>query len=147
MWHKILCDFKIKANHLVPDQKAVSDEINRKKYVSAGGLFKIRESKKLVKYLDLDSVLKVLWNIKVTVIPIIIRALIIIPQNIEKTLRELEIQVWIETVQTTAVLKLTTILRKVLKNLGDLLPLGIQWTPPTTKGKKKSYLSEKIYKE
>ena len=47
---------------------------------------------KLDKYFDLTRELKKLWNMKVTVIQIIVRALDTISKNVEKRLEELEIK-------------------------------------------------------
>ena len=52
---------------------------------------KVKESEKTNKYLDLVRELKKLWNIKVTVIPIVVGTLGIIPKGLEKRLGELEI--------------------------------------------------------
>ena len=47
---------------------------------------KIKESKKRDKYLDLVRELKMLWNMKVTVIPIVVGALGAIPKGLIKGL-------------------------------------------------------------
>ena len=52
---------------------------------------KIKEIEKRDKYLDLARELKKLWNMKVTVIPIVIGALGTIPKGLVKRLEELEI--------------------------------------------------------
>ena len=56
---------------------------------------------KLDKYLELTWELKRVGNMKVTVIPIIVGALVTIPKNLEKRLDELEIKWKIETIQIT----------------------------------------------
>ena len=61
------------------------------------------ERKKKDKYLDLVRELKNLWNMKVTVIPIVVGTLVIILKGLER-LEELEIK-RIETIQTTALLR------------------------------------------
>ena len=81
----------------------------------------IKESEKIVKYLDLareqreaveyegDGDTNCNWNG---------------PERLE----ELEIRGRIETIQITALLRSARILRSVLETLGDLLPPIVQWT-------------------
>lgn len=52
--------------------------------------------------------LRKLWNMKMTAVPIIIRALVTVPKSLEKTLNEK-----IEAISVTALLKSTRILRRV----------------------------------
>ena len=59
-----------------------------KKVQQADHRVKMKESKNIVKYLDLTRELKELWNMKVTVIPIVVDTLGIIPEGLEKRLRE-----------------------------------------------------------
>ena len=66
---------------------------------------KIEESEKRDKYLDLARKLKKLWTMKVTVIPIVVRALGTIPKGMAKELKDLEIRGQVETIQTTALLR------------------------------------------
>ena len=54
-------------------------------------------------------------NMKVTVIPIVIGALGMIPKVLVKGLKDLEIRGQVETFQTTALLRLARILRNVLE--------------------------------
>ena len=82
-----------------------------------GHRMKVKEDKKLDKYMRLDRELKKLWNIKVTVIPIVIRALETVLKNLEKRLDRLEIKGRIETLWTTALQKLATILSRLLRRL------------------------------
>ena len=49
---------------------------------------KIKESKKVDKYLDFVRELKKLWNMKVTVIPIVVGALGMVPKGLEKSLEK-----------------------------------------------------------
>ena len=48
-------------------------------------------------------------------------------QKIGKGTEELEIRARVETIQTTALLRSSRILRRVLETLGDLLSLKLQW--------------------
>ena len=88
---------------------------------------KLKESEKRDKYLDLARELKKLWNKKVTVIPIVIGALGAVTKGLIKRLEDLERRGWEETIQTTALLRLARILRRVLETWGDLLLLKLQW--------------------
>ena len=87
---------------------------------------KIKESKKRDTYLDLTRELRKLWNMKVTVIPIVIGALGTVLKGFERALEELEIGGRIETIQTTALLRSANILRRVLETREDLLKLRLQ---------------------
>ena len=64
----------------------------------------MKEGEKIYKYLDFAREPKKLWNMKVTVIPIIVRALGIVPKGLEKRLGKQEIKGRIETILTTALL-------------------------------------------
>ena len=50
---------------------------------------KIKESKKINRYLDLASELKKLWNIRVTVIQFVFGALETVPKGLEKRVEKL----------------------------------------------------------
>ena len=79
------------------------------------------------KYLDLARELKELWNMKVTIIPIVIGAFGTVSKGLLKGLEDLEVDDRVETIQTTALLKTARILRRVLETWGDLLSLKLQW--------------------
>ena len=83
----------------------------------------LKEREKKDKYLDLARDLKKLWNMKVTIVPIVIGAFGTITKGLLKGLKDLEIGGRIETIQTTA------LLRKVLETWRDLLSLKLQWKP------------------
>ena len=93
--------------------------------VPADHWVKLKESKKWDKYLDLAMELKKLWNIKV--LPIMIGALGTVTKGMVQGLEDLEIAGWVETIQTTELLRLTSILRRVLETWEDLLSLRLQW--------------------
>ena len=59
---------------------------------------KIKKSEKLNKYMDLASELKRLWNMKVTVIPIVVGALGTVPKGLENRVCDLKIRGRIVTV-------------------------------------------------
>ena len=81
------------------------------------------------KYLDLARELKKLWNMKVTIIPIVIGAFGTVTKVLLKGLEDLEVGDRVETIQTTALLKNARILRRVLETWWDLLSLNLQWKP------------------
>ena len=95
--------------------------------VRADHRIKLKECEKRDKYLNLASELKKLWNMKVTIIPIMIGVLGTISKGWVEWLEDLEITGRVETVPTTALLKSARILRKVLETWGNLLSLKLQW--------------------
>ena len=84
---------------------------------------KLKDSKKKAKYRDFARKLKKLWNMNVTVIPIVIGALGTVTKGLVKGLEDLKIMGWVETIQTTALLRL----RRVLEIWADLLSFKLQW--------------------
>ena len=82
-------------------------------------------------YLDLARELKKLWNMKVTIVPIVIGAFGTITKRLLKGLEDLEVGGRVETIQKTAFLRtariLWRILRRILETRGDLLSLKLQW--------------------
>ena len=75
----------------------------------------LKEYEKKDKYLDLVRELKKLWNMKMTIVSIVIGALGIITKGLLKGLEDLEVGGWVETIQMTALLKTARILRRVLE--------------------------------
>ena len=73
----------------------------------------LKECETKDKYLDLARELKKLWNMKVTIVPIVIGALGTITKGLLKGLEDLEVGGQVETIQTTALLRTTRILRRV----------------------------------
>ena len=78
--------------------------------VPADHRVKFKESKKKDKYLDLARELKKLWNIKVTVIPVVIGILGTVTKGLIQGLGDLEMRGRVDTIQTTALLKPARIL-------------------------------------
>ena len=72
---------------------------------------------------------KKLGNIKVTVLPIVISELGIITKGLIQELEDLEINGWVGTIQTTALLWSASIQRRILEIWGDLPSLKLQWKP------------------
>ena len=64
---------------------------------------------------------------KVTIVPIVIVAFGTITKGLLKGLADLEVRGRLETIQMTAFLRKTRILRRVLETWGDLLSLKLQW--------------------
>ena len=83
--------------------------------VSADHRIKLKECKKKDKYLDLVRELKKLWNMKVTIIPIVIGAFGTVTKGILKGLEDLEFGERVVTIQTTILLRTARILRRVLE--------------------------------
>ena len=131
--HKLPWDFKKQTDHLIPARKPDLIIINKKKRickivdfaVSADHRINLKESEKKNKYLDLGRELKKLWNMKVTIVSIVIGALGTITKGLLKGLEDLEVGGRVETIQTTVLLRTVRILRRVLENWGDLLSLKL----------------------
>ena len=94
--------------------------------VPADYRIKLKESEKKDKFLDLARRLKKRWNMKVTIIQIVIGAHGTVNKGLIKGLEDSEIKGRVETIQTIALLRSARILRRVLETL-DLLSLKLQW--------------------
>ena len=88
---------------------------------------KLKECEKKDKYLDLAREMKKLWNMEVTIIPIVIGAFGTVTKGLLKDLDDLEVGGRVETIQTTALLRTARILRRVLETWGNLLSLKLLW--------------------
>ena len=92
--HKLLWDFNIQTDHLIPARRPDLIIISKKKKkrickiidfaVPADHKINLKESEKKDKYLDLARELKKLWNMKVTIVPIVVGALGTITKRIIK---------------------------------------------------------------
>ena len=133
--HKLLWDFNIQTDHLIPARRPDLIIINKKKRtckrvdfaVPADHRIKLKECEKKDKYLDLARELKKLWNMQVTIIPIVIGAFRTVTKGLLKGREDLEVGGRVETIQTTALLRTARILRRVLETWRDLLSLRLQW--------------------
>ena len=67
------------------------------------------------KYFDLARELKKLWNMKVTIVPIVIGAFGTITKGLFKGLEDSEVGGSVETIPMTALLRTARILRRVLE--------------------------------
>ena len=95
--------------------------------VPADHRVKVKEGKKLDKYLDFARELKKLLNMKVTVIPIVVGDFGMVPKSLEEKLVEQEVRGRIETIQIPVLWRKPRILRRVLETYGNLLSLRLQW--------------------
>ena len=108
--HKLIWDFNIQTDHLIPARRLDLIIINKKKRICKIVDFAIpedhrinlKESEKKDKYLDLARELKKLWNMKVTIVPIVIGALGTITKRLLKGLEDLEFGGQVETIQTAS---------------------------------------------
>ena len=64
---------------------------------------------------------------QVTIIQIVIGAFETVTKGLLKGLEDLEVGGRVETIQTTALLRTTRILKRVLETWGDLMSLRLQW--------------------
>ena len=121
--HKPLWDFDIHTDHLISARRPDLMIINKKKEnfqncrfaVPAYHRIKLKECDQKDKYLDLVRELKKLWNMQVTVIPIVISTFGTVTKGLLKGLDDLEVGGREETDQTTALLRMARILRRVLQ--------------------------------
>ena len=67
------------------------------------------------KYLDLSRELKKLWNMEITIVPIVIGALGTITKGLLKGQEDLKVGGRVKTIQTTALLRTARILRRILE--------------------------------
>ena len=104
--HKLLWDFNIQTDHLIPARRPDLKMINKKKRtckivdfaVPADHRIKQKECEKKDKYLDLARELKKLWNMQVTIIPIVIGAFGTVTKGLLKGLEDLEVGGQVETI-------------------------------------------------
>ena len=132
--HNLLWDFNIQTDHLIPARRPDLKIINKKKRickivdfaVPADHRIKLKECAKMDKYLDLARELKKLWNMKVTIVSIVIDAFVTITKGLLKGQEDLEVGGRVESIQITALLRTARVLRRVLETSGDLLSLKLQ---------------------
>ena len=91
-------DFEVQTDHLISSRRLELIIINKKERTSRIANFavpadqkvKLKECEKRDKYLDLARELKKLWNMKVTIIPIVIGALGTVTKDLVQGLGDLE---------------------------------------------------------
>ena len=123
MKHKLLWDFNIQTEHLIPARRPDLIIINKKKRQFAN----LKECEAKDKYLNLARELKNLWNMKVTILQIVIVAFGTTTKGLLKGLEDLEVGGRVETIQMTALLRTARILRRVQETWGDWLSLKLRW--------------------
>ena len=129
--HKLLKDFDIHTDHLILARRPDEIIINKNKRtciivdftVPADHRIKLKECEKKDKYLDLARELKKLWNMQVTIVPIVIAAFGTVTRGLRKCLGDLEVARRVETIKTTALLRTA----RILGTWEDLLSLKLQW--------------------
>ena len=88
----------------------------------------MKEIEKIDKYFDFAMELKKkLLNMRVTVTPIVVSALWMVPKGLERRLEELDIRGRTDAILTAALLKSASIIRKVQEIYKDLLSLRLPW--------------------
>ena len=123
--HKLLWVFGIHTDHLISARRPDFIIINKKEKkrtckivdfaVPADRRIKLNECEKKDKYLDLARELKKLWNMQVTIKPIVIGAFGKVTKGLLKGLKDLEVGGRVESIQTSALLRTGRILRRVLE--------------------------------
>ena len=121
--HKLFWDITIQTDHLIPTRRPDLIIIKKRKRICkivdfafpADHRINLKESEKKDKYLDLARELKKLWNMKVTIVPIVTGALGTVTTGLLKALQDLEVGGRVETIQTTGLLRTARILRRVLE--------------------------------
>ena len=121
--YKLLWDFDIQTDHLISARRPDLIIINKKERickivdfsVPADHGTKLKECEKKDKYLDLARELKKLWNMKVTIIPIVIGAFGTVTKGLLKGLEDLKFGRRVETIQHTALLRTARILRRIME--------------------------------
>ena len=127
----------IQTGHLIPARRPDLMIIKKRKRickivdfaVPADHRVNLKECEKKDRYHDLARELKKLWNMKVTIVPIVNGSIGTITKGLLKGLEDLEVGRRVETIQTTALLRTARILRWVLETWRDLLSLELQWKP------------------
>ena len=87
---------------------------------------KLKECEKRDKYLDLAKELKKLWNMKVTVVPIVIGAFGTVTKVLLKGLEDLEIGDRVETISNNSIIENC---KNTGKSTGDLRRLAVTQSP------------------
>ena len=85
----------------------------------------LKEWEEKDKYQDLARELKKLWNMKVTIVPIVIGVLGTITKGLLKGLEDLESGGQVDTIQMATLLRTARILRRVLETWGHFLSVKL----------------------
>ena len=120
---KVLWDFNVQTDHVIearrPDMIVIDKEKKTCKIIDfavpADYRLCQKEREKIEKYQDLKRELQTLWDLKVSIVPIVIGALGTIPKTLKQRLKELGVNIKPDQFQTSALLNSARILRKVLE--------------------------------
>jgi len=74
-----------------------------------------KEAEKKLKYKSLCIEIQRMWNLKCSIVPVIIGAIGIVTRNLRKNLETVPGKHWIDSLQKTAILGTSHIIRKVLQ--------------------------------
>ena len=118
---KILWDFPIQPDeeieHRRPDIVVIDKEKREFKIIDIAVLgdqnIKVKELEKITKYQDLRLQVQTLWDVKATVIPIVVGALGTICEELENHLKTIGITIVISCLQKAALLGTAFILRRI----------------------------------
>ena len=75
---------------------------------------KEKEEEKIDKYMNLAAEVRRQFRVKTVIVPIVLGALGTVPEKLSKSLKKLEIDDVIESLQTAVLISTTAILRRVL---------------------------------
>ena len=120
---KILWDFTVQADHFMtarrPDMIFIDKEHHERQISDFAIPYDTRvddkEVEKIEKYLDLARELKKLWNMKMTVVPLVVGALGTPAKALEKRLKTIGIETKITELQKAIMIHTSRILGKVLE--------------------------------
>ena len=114
--HKLLWDFNIQTDYLIPTRRPDLIIINEKKRTCKIVDFAVPADHRIkLKEYENARELKKLWNMQVTIIPIVIGAFGTVTKGLLKRLEDLEVGGRVETIQTTELFRTARIQRRVLE--------------------------------
>ena len=133
--HILLWDFEIKTYHLTLARRSDPIIINKKRVCKivhfAFGLTIEQNWNNVKRRISISNLQsnwkKKLWNMKVTIIPILIEAFGTVTKGSLKRLEEVDGGGRVESIQTTTLLRTARILRRIPENWGHLLSLKLKW--------------------
>ena len=128
--HEALLNFETQTDHLISARRPDLVILNKKKWtcrivdfeLQADHRLKFLKTEKRDEYLDIAWELKKQWNMQVTVMPIVVRALGTIPEELVKVLEDLETRGQIKDHQDY---RITKIGQNTEKSPGDWRGLAV----------------------
>ena len=134
--YKFLWDFDIKTDYLVtakrPHLIIINKNTNKKTCkivdftVPADQRMKLKENEKKNNYLEIARELKKIWNMKVAILPIVFWAFGTVTKGLLKGQEYLKVGGREKTIQSTTLLRMARMLRRVLHTWGHFLSLKLQ---------------------